>query len=77
MERLKSSGWQIVPSRANFIFARHPEVSGKEVYLKLKERGILVRYFGHAGIEDYLRISIGTDEEMEQLSRNLEEILQR
>ena len=67
VEQLRGEGWYVVPSKANFFFTRHPELSGKEVYTRLKEDGILVRYFGHKGIEDFVRISIGTEEEMERL----------
>jgi len=67
LEKLEGEGWYVVPSKANFIFTTHPDLSGREVYTRLKERGILVRYFGHKGIEDFVRISIGTDEEMERL----------
>ncbi|MFO7849092.1 MAG: histidinol-phosphate transaminase, partial [Spirochaetia bacterium] len=66
-EELSRTGWYVIPSQANFIFARHPSIPGKDIYERLREKGILVRYFGTSGIEDFVRISIGTDEEMEKL----------
>lgn len=62
---LQSRGWQVLPSRANFIFARKPDINGSEIYRKMKELGILVRHFNHSGIEDFVRVSIGTDEQMQ------------
>ena len=62
MEKL---GFEATESKANFLFARHPEISGEELYRKLKERGILIRHFSAERIRDYNRISIGTDEQME------------
>ena len=64
-------------SRANFLFARHLDISGEVLYRKLKERGILVRHFSAERIKDYNRISVGTDEQMETLVRETEKILQK
>ncbi len=64
--RLAGVGWTVVPSRANFLFARHPRVAGGEVYRILRERGILVRHFAGCRLSDYVRITIGTDEEMDR-----------
>ena len=64
-EALRKMGFEVTRSRANFLFARHPEVSGEELYLRLKEKGILIRHFGVERIRDYNRISIGTDEQMD------------
>lgn len=63
-EKLKSLGAEVLPSKANFLFVKLPNVSGGEAYTKLRERGILVRHFSKARISDYLRISIGTAEDM-------------
>ena len=65
--RLTALGWEVLPSQANFVFARKPGMPGSEVYSRLKEKGILVRNFRTAGIEDFLRISIGRQEDMEKL----------
>ncbi len=66
---LEKLGFEVTPSRANFLFARHPAIGGEELYLKLKERGILVRHFSTERIRDFNRISIGTEEQMEALVR--------
>jgi histidinol-phosphate aminotransferase len=64
---LEEQGWQVLPSKANFVFARKPGVAGKAVYAKLKEQGILVRYFDIEGIRDFVRITIGMREDMTRL----------
>jgi histidinol-phosphate aminotransferase len=64
---LSARGWQVVPSRANFIFTRRPGMRGKDLYRGLRERGILVRHFDTPSLTDFLRISIGTDDEMARL----------
>ncbi len=65
---LKELGFRLTDSRANFIFCEPPDIiSGKELYQALRERGILVRRFDVNRIENYLRISVGTDADMDQL----------
>lgn len=64
---LRALGFQCLDSRANFIFAMHPEYDAKELYESLKKNGIYVRYFGSERIEQYVRITVGTREEMEML----------
>lgn len=66
-EELKKLGFKCLDSSANFIFAMHPEYEGKELFEALKEHHIYVRFWGSERIEQYLRISIGTQEEMEAL----------
>lgn len=66
-EKLTSLGATVLPSKANFLFVKLPNVSGGEAYTKLRERGILVRHFSKARISDYLRISIGTAKDMSAL----------
>jgi histidinol-phosphate aminotransferase len=61
--------WELLPSKANFVFARKPGISGSEIYTKLKDRKILVRFFDKPGISDFVRITIGTDEDMAALLR--------
>lgn len=72
LERL---GFECLESKANFIFAKHPTVSGKMLYETLKEKGILIRHFDKARICEYNRITIGTKEQMQALISALEEIL--
>lgn len=64
---LNGHGWCTLPSSANFVFTKKDGVAGKDAYLKIKEHGILVRRFDTPGIEDYLRITIGTRDEMTAL----------
>ena len=61
---LEKLGWHVLPSKANFLYAEKKGVPGKEIYLTLKERGILVRHFDIAGIEDFIRITVGTRDDM-------------
>jgi len=60
---LTGLGFQVLPSSANFVFARHPEHDGAKLAASLRENGILVRHFKHPRIDQFLRISIGTDEQ--------------
>ena len=64
INELESLNWVILPSLANFIFIKKDNIRGKDIYEKLKEKGLLVRYFGHTGIEDFIRITIGKKEDM-------------
>ena len=64
---LRGLGWQVLDSATNFVFAARDGVSGRKIYQKLKEAGILVRRFDTAGIEDFLRITVGTAEQMDRL----------
>ncbi len=65
--KLRTLGFEMTDSLANFIFVRHPKIKGEELYLGLKEKGILVRHFGTEKIRDYCRITIGSHEEMDHL----------
>jgi len=64
---LREIGFEMPDSSANFLFVTHPRYSASEIFSYLRSKGILVRYFNTPGIDNYLRISIGTDEEMETL----------
>ena len=72
---LKALGFNFMDSKTNFIFARHENVKAEVIFNALKERDIFVRYFKKPRIDNYLRISIGTDEEMDKLFAALKEIL--
>lgn len=74
-KKLEESGFTVIPSKANFVFAKSDKISGESLYQKLKERGILVRHFKAERIKDYNRITIGTREEMEVLIKTVNEIL--
>lgn len=71
-EELHRLGFSFEDSRSNFIFATHPDYPAKELFEALREADIYVRYFAKPRIDNYLRISIGTDEEMDALIRFLE-----
>jgi len=66
-ENLHSLGFTVLPSSANFLFVKPPNISGAGFFAALRERGILVRHFNKTRIADFLRISIGTDREMDAL----------
>ncbi|MCR4822207.1 MAG: histidinol-phosphate transaminase [Treponema sp.] len=71
---LREKGWSVLDSQTNFIFCKKDGVDGEQAYRKIKENGILVRHFSTPGIEDYLRITVGTHEQMEELRFVMEEI---
>lgn len=73
---LRRLGFEMTDSLANFIFVTHPGFKAEELYLKLKDMGVLVRFFGKKRIENYLRITIGTKEEMDVLISCLKQILE-
>jgi histidinol-phosphate aminotransferase len=64
---LAARGWPVLPSRTNVVFAKKNGVPGRAVYEKIRDAGILVRHFAHSGIEDFVRITIGTPEQMAAL----------
>ncbi|MBE5824533.1 MAG: histidinol-phosphate transaminase [Butyrivibrio sp.] len=72
---LKELGFEFADSATNFVFARHPGKPGKEIFEYLRANGIIVRRFDKPRISEYLRISIGTDEEMDKLVSVLKEFL--
>lgn len=64
---LKQLGFRLWDSQTNFLFTQPPKGNAEQIYLALKERGILVRYFKKLGLEDKLRITVGTDEQNQML----------
>lgn len=73
-KRMRALGFVMPDSAANFVFATHPDRTAKEIFDYTRERGIYIRYFNKPRIDDYLRITIGTDEEMDKLIAVLEEL---
>lgn len=71
---LEELGFLVVPSCTNFVFISHKLLPASEIYRRLKEKGILVRYFPQPRIDNYLRVSIGSDPEMDCLLNALAEI---
>ncbi len=74
-KRLADMGFEVLPSKANFLFARRPDTDGGFLYRELKARGVLVRHFDAPRISDFLRITIGTPEQMDELFEHLTQIL--
>ncbi|PIE00602.1 MAG: histidinol-phosphate transaminase [Thiothrix nivea] len=72
--QLRALGFTVLPSSTNFLFVRPPEGEAEKLYQQLKAQGILVRYFNKPRIKEYLRITIGTDEEMNILIAKLREL---
>ncbi len=68
-------GFKATDSKANFIFITHPEIPAKSIFQQLREKGVLVRYFDQPRIDEYLRVSIGTDEEMDAFVAALGDIV--
>ena len=73
--RLKALGFSVTDSRANFIFAQHSAISGAKLYSMLKEKGILIRHLNKPRIADYLRITVGTREDMDKTLDAIESVL--
>lgn len=65
-KELKALGFQVLESKANFLFAKHPDFDGEYIYKSLKDKGILVRHFAKERIKDFNRITIGSIDEMEE-----------
>lgn len=79
ISELEKLDFTMTTSCANFIFAKHKSISGKDIYIKLKEKGVLVRYFDKERLRDYTRITIGSKEQLEilicKIKENIEELL--
>ena len=74
-KRLTELGFTFPDSMSNFIFASHKKIPAKEIFTKLKEQGIYVRYWNKPRINNHLRISIGTKENMDKVFEKLAEIV--
>jgi len=73
---LTAMGFSVLPSKANFVFATHPHIGGKDLYRRLKEKGILVRHFDKPRLKEYNRITIGSRAQMDALLTAIKEILE-
>ncbi|MBE0486635.1 histidinol-phosphate transaminase, partial [Marinobacter sp.] len=71
---LESLGFEVLPSKANFVFTRHPEHAGVDIAAKLREQGVIVRHFNKPRISDFLRITIGTAEQNNALLNGLKSL---
>ena len=74
---LQQLGFEVLPSAANFVFTRHPQHDAAELAAQLREQKVIVRYFNKPRIDQFLRISIGTDAENQQLLQALNTVLSR
>lgn len=74
-EKLKKLGFVVLPSKSNFLFITHPDNFAADIFKWLKKEGILVRYFKEKGIDNYLRVSIGTKNEMAVFLEKIEQYL--
>ena len=75
-KKLADMGFTVIPSQTNFLFVKSDKIDGGDLYRKLKDRGILVRHFGTPRISAYVRITIGTDPQMEACLAAIRAILE-
>lgn len=75
-KKLQELGFVMTPSKANFIFARHPDLPGEFLYSELKKKGVLVRHFAQERISDYIRITVGSTDEMNVFLKAVSNILE-
>ena len=73
---LKDLGFILTDSKSNFLFAKHERISGGNLYAKLKQRGILVRYFDKPRLREYVRITVGTEDQMDTLVLEIQKLLE-
>ena len=74
-KQLEKLGFTVLPAKTNFLFAKTDKMGGKELYLKLRDKGILVRHFAKPRTEDYIRITIGSQKQMQTFVATIKEIL--
>ena len=74
-EEMKKRGFHVLPSQTNFLFACHYQKSASQLYEDLKEDGVLIRHFNKPKIDNYIRITIGTDEQMKTFIKKLDKLI--
>lgn len=74
-EKLREMGFEVLPSKTNFLFVQTDKIDGESLYVKLKQKGILVRHFSGKRIVNFNRITIGTKEQMDALLQAIKEII--
>lgn len=74
-DALRGLGFVVPPSLTNFLFVTHPDKNASDIFAALRERGIFIRYFKLPRIDNYLRITVGTDEQMDRLIDALRDLL--
>ena len=74
-KELEKMGFFVLPSKTNFIFAKSDKISGYDLYMKLKDEGILVRHFNKERIKDFIRITIGNEEQMDKFIETVRRII--
>ncbi len=72
---LRSLGFTVLDSQANCLFARTPKISAEQLYLQLKARGVMIRFFHRPRVREYVRITVGTPQENERLLAEIKTIL--
>lgn len=75
VSKLQTLGFIVTPSKANFVFISHPTIAAKQLFEQLREQGVLVRHFASPRIDRFLRVSIGTDEEMKVFLEVIERLI--
>ncbi|MBO4251646.1 MAG: histidinol-phosphate transaminase [Clostridia bacterium] len=75
VKKLVGLGFSVLPSKANFVFAKYKDICGEKLYSELKNRGVLVRFFNKPRLKDFIRITIGTKSDMEKTVETVSEIL--
>ena len=74
-DELRALGFTVLPSLTNFLFVTHPRMAAPDIFAALREKGIFIRYFKLPRIDNYLRITVGTDAQMDALIAALKDIL--
>ena len=75
-QEFRAMGFKVTDSETNFLFVSHPEISAKEIFEYTREKGVFIRYFNKPRIDNWLRITIGTEEQMETLITIVKELIE-